>query len=273
MKFTQAFLPLVLAAGLLSQAQAQIDFAIAPNLARIDVFGLVAFFQRFDFFGLFNRFFFNGCRTLNSVENFDAIVFFSRPYFVQLVQPGEGFNREDELNCVVTDSFFRAGLQNGYTISLNNFAVSDGGDLIGAVDRSVEPPVVSAAEPLLCLVQTTTNPSKFISNVCFIPPLLGVDLWVVASEPDYIILTGGQPTVDRGDGFCSNDASGQNAGILIGTPETFPDPSVIDAALQRAMDLGLDTDVLLPVDQENSDGTPCTEFNTPRGDPFGVPPS
>ena len=270
MKFMQSTVSsLLLVSATLTTAQAQnipgLDFIppIFPNFAAFDIFGLVEFLKNSDLFGFFPTFVNNGCQTLNSVEDFDSEDFFSRPYFAQFVQEGEQFNTADSLNCVVNDNILRDDLPLGYTIGANNFALFDNGEISGVTD--IDP-------ILLCLVPTPANPSKFLSNVCFVPPFLGIDLWVVANEPDYVIFTSGQTTLNTGNG-CINDLSGFDAGVIIGTPETFPSQATLDAAFAKARELGIDPDALVRVDQDNSDtGPPCNTFTTPRGVPFDDPP-
>lgn len=260
----KTLLSLLLLAG---AAEAQLPFP-GPNILAFDIFGLIELLQRFN---IFARVINNGCRTVPSVQNFDANAVFSRNYFVQMSQPGLRFNLENQFNCVFLEVIPTDGLPNGYSFTQSNFAIDDDGEFIGAVDRSVDPPVVSVAGSRLCLAPLATNPSKFLSNLCDLPSFLGIDFWVVAAEPDFIITIGGQPTIrNPDDGTCSNDTSGFGAGIFISTADRVPSSAVMQAALDRAQALGLDTSVLEVVDQDNSGGPgpACDTLNTPRGNPI-----
>jgi apolipoprotein D and lipocalin family protein len=171
----------------------------------------------------------------------------STAWYVQQQQP-ISYQPEDSLFCVRA-RYTR--LDNG-RIGVDNFA------RIGSVTGRPQNP---NGFQLNAIVPDEEVPSKLAVGVPFIPPASYGPYWVVAAGPyspddeewtgnyEWAIITGGLPGFETGNG-CIGTGRFQNEGFWLFTREQVASQETIDELRAIAESLGLDTSVLVPVQQE-----------------------
>lgn len=113
---------------------------------------------------------------------------------------------------------------------------------------------------LCAVIKDDTEPAKLSVGPCPLPKLFYGPYWVLLAGPDshdyeYALISGGQPTIDTGNG-CKTGNGVNGSGLWVFSRTQVAPQSQIDMVLNAAADMGFDTSVLHPVEQEGCNYPP-----------------
>jgi len=190
-------------------------------------------------------------------EGYDSVLPFSldayvtdnaTAWYVQQQQP-ISYQPLDSLYCVRARY---TKLDNG-RIGVDNFA------RVGSVTGRAQNP---GGFQLNAVVRDPAVESKLAVGPPFLPPTLYGPYWVVAAGPyspddeewtgtyEWAIITGGPPNAESENGACIGTGRFQNEGFWLFTREQVASEELVQELRTIAEGLGLDTSVLVPVEQE-----------------------
>jgi len=205
-------------------------------------------------------------------EGYDSVLPFSldayvtdnaTAWYVQQQQP-ISYQPLNSLYCVRARY---TKLDNG-RIGVDNFA------RVGSIDGSAQNP---GGFQLNAVVRDPEVESKLAVGPPFLPPTLYGPYWVVAAGPyspddaewtgtyEWAIITGGPPNAESDNGACIGTGRFQNEGFWLFTREQVASEELVEEMRTIAEGLGLDTSVLVPVEQEGCSYT----LNPPSGNTPG----
>ncbi|KAL7569220.1 hypothetical protein ACA910_016776 [Epithemia clementina (nom. ined.)] len=183
------------------------------------------------------------CPEVAVQENFDLDAYISAPWYVQEQAVVEYLPRENFF-CVRAQyskvgGWFKQTFW-GYTIRVDNQARDAAGNPFGGG---------------LCAYQTNSHeePAKLAVAPCFLPTFLAGPYWVLAfeeGENGYALISGGQPTIDTGNGCVTGDGI-NNSGLWVFTRAKERNEEVVAKVRDIAVAKGFDISVLEPVEQAN----------------------
>lgn len=185
------------------------------------------------------------CKDVKPLEPFNLKAYISKKWYVQEQMPVV-YQPVNELNCVYAEYKMKKGLPNGYDLSVQNHATGAKG--------------VKDTEGYLCAQKVKKDAGELRVAPCFLAPeIAGGPYWVIAydEKEGYAIVAGGDPYVPvkpDGDGqhwTCTyNAALINNSGLWIFTRKRAYDAALVAKVIGIAEGMGLDTSVLVKVNQE-----------------------
>lgn len=183
----------------------------------------------------------------DSVPDLDIDRYISAPWYIQKQIPVI-YQREDQLYCVQAQ-YKRL---NDDTVQVFNYA--NEGKVNGPSQTTDGQGSGIFGGRLLGKIEDLDDPSKL--SVGFAgptgdSPLFAGPYWIVALDDDYqwAIVTGGPPTAESNDacGYSNEGVNGNGFWLFSRKPI---DPEATAIMEEKAKELGLDTSVLLPVEQK-----------------------
>jgi apolipoprotein D and lipocalin family protein len=185
------------------------------------------------------------CAPIAPVQPFNLTEYVDREWYVVAQKPTSYQPRRD-LFCVRANYT----LVDAQTISIWNTARRDG---VSGRDRNAR-----GLFKLRGIVEDVETPSKLVVGLNFLPSFTYGPYWVVATDTtpesdefaergySWAIISGGPLTTPRGDeGLCE-----PSGGLWLFVRDPLVSKNVVDQIKATARELGIDTSVLLPVDQE-----------------------
>ena len=184
------------------------------------------------------------CARVEPVDPFDLDAYVEAEWYVAAQKP-TSYQPTRDLFCVRANYT----VVDERTISIWNTANRDG------VDGS--PRNADGRFKLRGLIEDPNMPSKIAVGMRFLPRFLYGPYWVVATDVSpgdaefdergysWAIISGGQPTISRGNGLC--EPSG-GLWLFVRDPEVSEE--VVSKMKEKCESLGIDPDVLIPVTQE-----------------------
>lgn len=185
------------------------------------------------------------CSAVSTAPNFDLTTYTAKPWYVHQ-QMEVSYLPKDEFFCVRAqyEELGRRTFPWGYQVRVKNEAQDGNGRKSGT----------NGFFGSLCAYnRDKSDPAKLAVAPCFLPRRFAGDYWVIAHNEakGYALITGGQPTIPsgNGDGLCKTGTGTNNSGIWIFTRSRIRDDDLIKEVRKIAEDQGIDTSVLLDVDQ------------------------
>merc|ERR1719282_283730 len=179
----------------------------------------------------------DNCPPVPVQNNFNLTTFTDGPWYAQMGQPVAYLTKE-ELYCVVANYT----LTGPTSVKVFNYANKDkvNGDVHDA--------------NLCATVPNTQVPAKLEVGLCLLPKSLYGPYWVVIAGPDpsgyeYALISGGQPTIDTGNG-CRTGSGVNGSGLWIFSRTPVAPQEQVQMVLKQAQSYGYDTSVLLPIEQK-----------------------
>jgi len=178
------------------------------------------------------------CPEVETVPDFKVTEFINAPWYVQRqrvvpFQPAETFYCVEASYNLHPNWFY--SFFNGWELEANNYGETENGE---------------PRKATLCAKQQDENSSKLWVAPCWLP--FSGPFWVVEyveGDQGYAIISGGQPTINTGNGCKVPDGNG----LWIFTRERNPSNDLIAEVLDIAKAKGFDVDLddFLPVDHSN----------------------
>jgi len=185
------------------------------------------------------------CAQISPVQPFNLTEYVDREWYVVAQKPTSYQPRRD-LFCVRANYT----LVDAQTISIWNTARRDA---VSGRDRNAR-----GLFKLRGIVEDVETPSKLAVGLSFLPTFTYGPYWVVATDTtpesdefaergySWAIISGGPLTTPRGvEGLCE-----PSGGLWLFVRDPLVSENVVDQIKANARELGIDTSVLLPVDQE-----------------------
>ncbi|KAL7568593.1 hypothetical protein ACA910_022696 [Epithemia clementina (nom. ined.)] len=181
------------------------------------------------------------CLAVQVQDNFDLEAYISAPWYVQ-EQAVVDYLPLENFYCVRAQYEKVGGWLGrtfwGYTVEVSNIAQNIAGTPFGGD---------------LCAFQENKDeePAKLAVAPCFLPTWFASDYWVVAYEDGdngYALVSGGQPTVDTGNGCITGDDI-KKAGLWVFTRAKDRSDDLVQKVREIAVEKGFDVSVLKEVVQ------------------------
>ena len=181
------------------------------------------------------------CAPVTTQENFSLTSYINGPWYIHqqapiaYLPPSRNYCVTAQYNLYNDPTFW------GYTVDVNNYAEDAAGNSYGGP---------------LCAIPASkkagADAAKLKVAPCFVPPFLAGPYWVIAydEEKGYALVSGGQPTIDTGDGCVSGDGVNYS-GLWIFLRSRERDEAAIAEARDIAIAQGFDLSILNDVDQTN----------------------
>lgn len=171
------------------------------------------------------------CPPVSTQKNVNQTEFVRATWYVQKQQP-VAYQTKEDLFCVaatyVDDSTRKVPFFEGKVISVYNY---------GNRDRVNGPATNTANDTILCARQKNDeDPSKLLVAPCFLPNVLSGPYWILGAGPspscyEWLVVSGGQPTVAYPDGCTTRTEGTNNAGLWV-----FSRSPVMDAKYMKDVD-------------------------------------
>jgi apolipoprotein D and lipocalin family protein len=181
------------------------------------------------------------CPPVPTVADLDIARYASKPWYVQAQLPN-AYQPVENLFCV------RAVYTVTSPTTLDVFNFARKGSVEGAPTN--EDMVLNAYIP------DVDVESKLKVGPKFVPRVLYGDYWIVAYEEGesggWAIISGGQPTIEVSEGLCTTESADNirnQGGLWLFTREKEVSPDLIEMMKKKANELGIDTSMLVTVQQ------------------------
>jgi lipocalin len=126
----------------------------------------------------------------------------------------------------------------GYEVQVHNYAQEEDGTPHDSGDK-------------ICAASADdSDAAKLEVSLCLLPKLTAGPYWVLEynEAEGYALVSGGQPTIDTGDG-CKSGSGTNNSGLWVFTRGQERDDALVEKVRGLAKDQGFDLSVLRDVDQ------------------------
>ena len=189
------------------------------------------------------------CSSIDAISSLDIDEFISKPWYSVKQRNAVEVAGADDSTCVEAQYSLDVGLRCslfGWQVRVNNFAVDGNGDNVGVT-----------------LCAKIVSEAKLFVAPCFLPSFIsfffgGSNYWIIDYNETigYVVVSGGQPSINTGNGCINEDSDGFWILARNGTNST----EAIDAAEAAALEAGFNLDTLTDYETVNQTDCPTRPF-------------
>eukprot|EP00586_Coscinodiscus_wailesii_P006133 CAMPEP_0172477254 /NCGR_PEP_ID=MMETSP1066-20121228/206_1 /TAXON_ID=671091 /ORGANISM="Coscinodiscus wailesii, Strain CCMP2513" /LENGTH=217 /DNA_ID=CAMNT_0013235555 /DNA_START=33 /DNA_END=686 /DNA_ORIENTATION=+ len=179
------------------------------------------------------------CAPVTTQENFSLTSYINGTWYIHQQAPiaylpvSRNYCVKAQYNLFNDPTFW------GYSVEVNNYAEDVDGNSYGGK---------------LCAIpdKKSRDPAKLKVAPCFLPKFTAGPYWVIAYDESkgYALVSGGQPTIDTGNGCVSGDGV-NNSGLWVFLRSRERDEAAIAEVRDIASAQGFDLSILNDVNQTN----------------------
>ena len=195
------------------------------------------------------------CSTVYPQDNINLTEYARKTWYIQKQQI-TGYQKENQLYCVAAtyniDERSKVPLFNGKVLTVYNYANQD---KVNGVSLGNNNSYLCARMP------NKTDTGRLLVAPCFLPNIFGGPYWILYAGPNpdnylWAIVIGGQPSYCQKNTTCTTNINGiNNSGLWLFSREKILDQKILDNMITYLIKIGISTDFLKDVVQDNCNYT------------------